>query len=54
MQAFCNNKLFFNYEYSAANIFLVSFEAVTETPVPEHIQRKEHVFLALTLIRPGI
>ena len=29
--------------------FLVSFKAVSETPVPEHVQRKEHVFQAFTL-----
>ena len=29
--------------------FLVSFKAVNEPPVPQHVQRKEHVFQALTL-----
>ena len=48
MQAFCNNTLFFIISIQL-QIFSVSFKAVTETPVPEHVQRKEHVFLALTL-----
>ena len=29
--------------------FLVRFKAVCEPPVPEHVQRKKHVFQALTL-----
>ena len=29
--------------------FLVGFKAVSEPPVPEHVQRKEHVFQSLTL-----
>ena len=29
--------------------FLVSFKAVYEPPVPQHVQRKDHVFQALTL-----
>ena len=28
--------------------FLVGFKAVNEPPVPQHVQRKEHVFQALT------
>ena len=28
--------------------FRVSFKAVNEPPVPQHVQRKEHVFQALT------
>ena len=28
--------------------FLVSSKAVNEPPVPQHMQRKEHVFQALT------
>ena len=28
--------------------FLVDFKAVNEPPVPQHVQRKEHVFQALT------
>ena len=48
LQAFCNNKLFFIIS-TQLHFFLVSFKAVRETPVPEHEQRKEHVFQALTL-----
>ena len=29
--------------------FLVGFKAVKEPPVPQHVQRKDHVFQALTL-----
>ena len=29
--------------------FLVGFKAVSETPVPQHVQGKDHVFQALTL-----
>ena len=36
METFCNNKLTFYYQYSAANVFLLS-----EPLVPEHVQRKE-------------
>ena len=49
MQAFCNSKLFFLLSVLSCKCFLVSFKAVSETPVPEHVQRKEHVFQALTL-----
>ena len=29
--------------------FLVGFKTVNEPPVPQHVQRKDHVFQALTL-----
>ena len=29
--------------------FLVGFKAVNESPVPQHVQGKDHVFQALTL-----
>ena len=32
-------------------MFLVGFKAVSEPPVPQHVQRKEHVFQVLTLKR---
>ena len=48
MQAFLTINYLY-YQYSAEKCFLVSFKAVSETPVPEHVQRKEHVFQALTL-----
>ena len=48
MEAFYNNKLFLLPVLSCKR-FLVSFKAVTEPPVPQHVQRKEHVFQALTL-----
>ena len=49
MQAFCNNKLFVLLSVLSCKCFLVGFKAVSEPPVPEHVQRKEHVFQALTL-----
>ena len=49
MQAFCNNKLTFYIQYSAANVFSFGFKAVSEPPVPEHVQRKEHIFQELTI-----
>ena len=48
MEAFCNNKLFLLLVLSC-KCFLVGFKAVNEPPVPQHVQRKEHVFQALTL-----
>ena len=33
----------------SCKFFLVWFKTVSETPVPQHVQRKEHVFQALTL-----
>ena len=45
--------LVFYYQYSVENVF-VGFKAVIEPPVPEHAQRKEHVFRRRGLIRPGI
>ena len=39
---------YFYYQYSAANVFLTVLKAVNEPPVPQHVQRKEHVFQALT------
>ena len=48
METFCNNKLFF-ITSTQLQMFLVSFKAVNESPVPQHVQRKEHVFHALTL-----
>ena len=48
MEAFCNNKLFF-ITNTQLQMFPVGFEAVNEPPVPQHVQRKEHVFQALTL-----
>ena len=46
MQAFCNNKLFFIIT-TQLQMFLVGFKAVSEPPVPEHVQRKEYVFLGV-------
>ena len=47
MQVICNNKLFFII--STQLQISCRFKAVSEPPVPEHMQRKEHVFQALTL-----
>ena len=46
MEAFCNNKLFF-ITSTQLQMFLVDFKAVSEPPVPQHVQRKEHVFLGV-------
>ena len=46
MEAFCNNNLFL---LPVLSCFIVDFKAVNEPPVPQHMQRKEHVFQALTL-----
>ena len=48
METFCKNKLFF-IASTQLQMFLVGFKAVNEPPVPQHVQRKEHVFQALTL-----
>ena len=48
MKAFCNNKLIF-ITSTQLQMFLVGFKAVNESSVPQHVQRKEHVFKALTL-----
>ena len=48
MEAFCNNTSFL-LPVLSCNCFLVGFTAVNERPVPEHVQRKEHGFQALTL-----
>ena len=48
MEAFCNNKLIL-LPVLSCKCFLVGFKAVNEPPVPQHVQRKEHVFQALTL-----
>ena len=48
MEAFSNNK-YFLIQVLNCKCFLVSFKAVNEPPVPQHVQRKEHVFQALTL-----
>ena len=47
METFCDNKLFF---ISSTQLLMFSsgFKAVNEPPVPQHVQRKEHVFQALT------
>ena len=47
MEAFCDNKLFL-LPLLSCKCFLVGFKAVNDPPVPEHVQRKEHVFQALT------
>ena len=44
MQVFCNNKLFFLLSVLSCKCFLVGFKSASEQPVPEHVQRKEHVF----------
>ena len=49
IQAFCNIQLTFYYQFSAANVFMSVLQAVSEPPVPKHVQRKEHVFQVLTL-----
>ena len=48
MEAFCNN-IFFLLPVLICKCFLVGFKGVSEPPVPLHVQRKEHVFQALTL-----
>ena len=48
MEAFCNNKIFLLPGLNS-KCFLVGFKAVSEPSVPKHVQRKEHVFQALTL-----
>ena len=47
-EAFCNNILFLLPVHSS-KCFLVGFKDFNEPPVPQHVQRKEHVFQALTL-----
>ena len=49
MEAFCNNKLLFFLPVLSCKCFLVSFKAVNEPPVPQHVQRKEPVLQALAL-----
>ena len=48
MEAFCNNTLFF-ITNTQLQMFLVGFKAFNKPPVPQHVQRKEHVFQAPTL-----
>ena len=48
MEAFCNNKLFY-ITSTQLQTFHVGFKAVNKPPVFQHVQRKEHVFQALTL-----
>ena len=47
MEAFCDNKLFL-LPLLSCKCFIAGFKAVNEPPVPQHVQRKEHVFQALT------
>ena len=47
MEAFCDNKLFF-ITSTQLQMFSCRFKAVNGPPVPQHVQRKEHVFQALT------
>ena len=49
MQAFCNNKLTFLLSVLSCKCFLVGFKAVSEPPVCQQVQGKEHVFQSLTL-----
>ena len=49
MQAFCNNKFNFLLSVISFNRFLGDFNAVSEPPVTQHLQRKEHVFQTLTI-----
>ena len=48
MEAFCKNN-FFLLPVLSCKCFLVGFKAVNEPTFPQHVQRKDHVFQALTL-----
>ena len=47
IEAFCDNK-FFLLPVLSCKCFLVGFKDVNEPPVPQQVQRKKHVFQALT------
>ena len=49
MEASCKKKKYFLLPVLSCKCFLVGFKAVNEPPVPQHVQRKKHVFQALTL-----
>ena len=44
-----NESVLYSLPVFSCKCFLVGFKAVNEPTVPQHVQRKDHVFQALTL-----